>query len=84
MAINLKKLEKPIVADSPAYFAILIGPLRFSMDARPISILPIIFTVNKGPPLSENAQLIGQQVGILLLVCLMGLAFFLDIERLLL
>jgi len=37
----------------------------------------------KGSPVSENAQLMGQQVGIALLVSLMGLAFFLDIERLL-
>ena len=37
----------------------------------------------KGSPVSEHAQLIGQQVGIALLVSLMGLAFFLDIERLL-
>lgn len=37
----------------------------------------------KGSPVSESAQLIGQQVGIAILVSLMGLAFFLDIERLL-
>lgn len=36
----------------------------------------------KGSPLSDNAQLIGQQVGIAILFLLMSLAVFLDIERL--
>ena len=36
----------------------------------------------KGSPVSEQVQAIGQQVGIVLLLSLMGLGFFLDIERL--
>ena len=36
----------------------------------------------KGSPLSEKSQLIGQQIGIALLLSLMGLALFMDIERL--
>ncbi|MGB6309074.1 MAG: site-2 protease family protein, partial [Steroidobacteraceae bacterium] len=35
----------------------------------------------KGTPLSERAQLMGQQVGIALLVVLMSLAFYNDISR---
>lgn len=35
----------------------------------------------KGSPVSMQAQLLGQQVGMAILLCLMGLAFFLDIER---
>jgi len=35
----------------------------------------------KGSPLSERAQLLGQQVGIALLVLLMSLAFYNDISR---
>ena len=35
----------------------------------------------KGKPLSERAQLFGQQVGIALLVVLMSLAFYNDISR---
>jgi regulator of sigma E protease len=35
----------------------------------------------KGTPLSERAQLLGQQVGIALLVVLMSLAFYNDISR---
>ncbi|MCP4993975.1 MAG: RIP metalloprotease RseP, partial [Gammaproteobacteria bacterium] len=37
----------------------------------------------KGSPLSEQAHLWGMKVGIALLVALMGLAFYIDISRLL-
>ena len=37
----------------------------------------------KGSPLSERAQLIGQQVGIFFLLVLMSFAFYNDISRLL-
>jgi regulator of sigma E protease len=36
----------------------------------------------KGSPVSETAQAIGQQVGLAVLLCLMGLAFYNDILRL--
>ena len=36
----------------------------------------------KGSPLSERAQAIGQQVGILALLAIMGLAFYNDLSRL--
>lgn len=36
----------------------------------------------RGQPLSEQAQALGQQVGLVLLLLLMALAFYLDIERL--
>jgi regulator of sigma E protease len=36
----------------------------------------------KGSPVSDKTQAYCQQIGIFLLLCLMGLAFFLDIERL--
>jgi regulator of sigma E protease len=35
----------------------------------------------KGSPLSERAQMIGQQVGILALIAIMGLAFYNDLTR---
>jgi regulator of sigma E protease len=35
----------------------------------------------KGKPLSERTQMLGQQVGIALLVVLMGVALFNDIAR---
>ena len=37
----------------------------------------------KGSPLSEKAQLVGQQVGVVFLVLLMGVAFYNDLTRLL-
>jgi len=36
----------------------------------------------KGSPLSERAQAFGQQIGLTLLVLLMGLAFYNDFARL--
>ncbi len=36
----------------------------------------------KGSPMSERAQMIGQQVGILALIAIMGLAFYNDLTRL--
>jgi regulator of sigma E protease len=38
--------------------------------------------IAKGSPVSERTQIIGQQVGILLLLLLMGFAFYNDIVRL--
>ena len=37
----------------------------------------------KGSPASERAQLLGQKIGIMALILLMGLAFYVDISRLL-
>jgi regulator of sigma E protease len=37
----------------------------------------------KGSPVSEAFEAIGQRVGLAILLCLMGLAFYMDIERLL-
>jgi regulator of sigma E protease len=36
----------------------------------------------KGSPLSDAAQAVGQRVGLIILLMLMGLAFFNDISRL--
>lgn len=76
-----------------SYFLKFIAIVSISLGVLNLMPIPVLdgghllfFIIEgiKGSPLSDNAQLIGQQVGILLLVCLMGLAFFLDIERLLL
>jgi len=37
----------------------------------------------KGSPLSENAQMQGQRIGLMIILALMGLAFYVDIARLL-
>lgn len=46
-------------------------------------ILYSLLELAKGSPLSERAQLVGQQLGILLLLLMMSFAFYNDIERLL-
>jgi regulator of sigma E protease len=46
-------------------------------------LLYYVVELVKGSPLSERAQAVGQQVGLTLLVALMGLAFYNDILRLL-
>ena len=57
------------------------------MNLLPIPILDggqIVFQIIewlKGSPLSERVQAIGQQVGIALLVVLMGVALYNDISR---
>ncbi|MGR9105493.1 MAG: RIP metalloprotease RseP [Gammaproteobacteria bacterium] len=74
-----------------SYFLKFIAIVSISLGVLNLMPIPVLdgghllfFLIEgiKGRPLSEHAQLIGQQVGILLLICLMGLAFFLDIERL--
>ena len=37
----------------------------------------------KGAPLSENTQMQGQRIGLMIILALMGLAFYVDIARLL-
>ena len=41
-----KNSLNPIEADSPAYFAIVTGPLIFLSETFPVRILPNILTVN--------------------------------------
>jgi regulator of sigma E protease len=45
-------------------------------------LLYYLIEIIKGSPLSERAELAGQQIGLLLLALLMGLAFYNDIMRL--
>jgi regulator of sigma E protease len=45
-------------------------------------ILYSVVEAAKGSPLSERAQIVGQQVGILLLLVLMSFAFYNDLSRL--
>ena len=67
-----------------AFISISLGVLNL----MPIPMLDgghlmyFIIEAIKGSPISDHAQAIGQQVGIVILLSLMGLAFFLDIERL--
>jgi regulator of sigma E protease len=68
-------------------FLVLISLSLGFLNLLPIPILDggqIVFQVVewlKGSPLSEQAQVLGQQVGIALLILLMGVALFNDIAR---
>lgn len=66
----------------------------FSVSIGILNLLPVpvldgghllyyLIEAVKGKPLSEHAQAIGQRIGLVLLVGLMGLAFYNDIARLL-
>ncbi len=68
-------------------FLVLISMELGFLNLLPIPVLDggqILFQIIewvKGAPLSERAQIIGQQVGIALLILLMGVAVFNDIAR---
>jgi regulator of sigma E protease len=68
-------------------FLVLISLSLGFLNLLPIPILDggqIVFQLAewlKGSPLSERAQVFGQQVGIALLILLMGVALFNDIAR---
>jgi regulator of sigma E protease len=68
-------------------FLVLISLALGFMNLLPIPILDggqvVLQTIEwiKGSPLSERAQLAGQQVGIMMVVLLMGLALYNDIAR---
>jgi regulator of sigma E protease len=74
-------------ADSFLEFLVLISLSLGFLNMLPIPILDggqIVFQAVewlKGSPLSERAQAFGQQVGIALLILLMGVALFNDIAR---
>jgi regulator of sigma E protease len=68
-------------------FLVLISLSLGFLNLLPVPILDggqIVFQLVewlKGTPLSERTQVLGQQVGIALLVLLMGVALFNDIAR---
>jgi regulator of sigma E protease len=75
-----------------SYFLDLLAIISVSLAV--LNILPVplldgghllyfVIEVIKGSPVSERAQLVGQNIGIIILGCLMTLAFYNDIARLL-
>jgi regulator of sigma E protease len=70
------------------YFLVILSLMLGFMNLLPIPILDggqIVFQVIewlKGSPISERVQVIGQQLGVALLVLLMGVALFNDISQL--
>ncbi len=69
------------------YFLVILSLMLGFMNLLPIPILDggqVVFQVIewvKGSPLSERVQVIGQQLGVALLVLLMGVALFNDISQ---
>ena len=69
-------------------FLAIVSVSLFVLNLLPIPILDggqVVYQVAelvKGSPLSERAQAVGQQVGILLLLVLMSFAFYNDLSRL--
>lgn len=89
--ISIAKYAGESATMGASYFLKFIAIVSISLGVLNLLPIPVLdgghllfFLIEgiKGRPLSDHAQLIGQQLGILLLICLMGLAFFLDIERL--
>jgi regulator of sigma E protease len=75
-----------------AYFLGFLGVVSISLGVLNLLPIPILdgghlmyycIELFKGSPVSESTQALGQQVGILLLVGLMALAFYNDLARLL-
>lgn len=69
------------------YFLVILSLMLGFMNLLPIPILDggqVVFQVIewlKGSPLSERVQVIGQQLGVALLVLLMGVALFNDLSQ---
>lgn len=89
--ISIAKYAGESASMGATYFLKFIAIVSISLGVLNLMPIPVldgghllffIFEAIKGRPLSDQAHLLGQQVGILVLVSLMGLAFFLDIERL--
>lgn len=90
--ISIAKYAGESAALGASYFLKFLAIVSISLGVLNLMPVPMLdgghlffFLIEaiKGSPVSEQVQLIGQQVGIVLLFSLMGLAFFLDIERLL-
>ena len=90
--INIAQFAGESAERGPRYFVdflILISISLGILNLLPIPVLDggqIVYQVAewvKGSPLTDRAQIIGQQVGILALLLLMSFAFYNDIARIL-
>ncbi|HEX7026862.1 MAG TPA: RIP metalloprotease RseP [Gammaproteobacteria bacterium] len=90
--ITIAEYAGKTVSIGLSYFLDLLAIISVSLAV--LNILPIplldgghllyfLVEIVKGSPLSERAQLVGQNIGIIILGCLMTLAFYNDIARLL-
>jgi regulator of sigma E protease len=90
--INIAQYAGASAAIGPTAFLAFLAIVSISLgvlNLLPVPMLDggqIVYTVAealKGGPLSERAQVVGQQVGIFLLLLLMTFAFYNDLSRLL-
>ena len=90
--IGIAEFAGDSVERGPSYFLAFLAIISISLgvlNLLPIPVLDggqIVYQVAelvKGSPLTERAQILGQQIGIVALLLLMSFAFYNDIERIL-
>jgi regulator of sigma E protease len=89
--INIAQYAGLTATEGFTYYLAFLALVSISLavlNLMPVPVLDggqVVFQlaeVAKGAPLSMKAQVLGQKVGIAMLVCLMGFAFYNDISRL--
>jgi regulator of sigma E protease len=90
--ISIAQYAQTSAAMGPAWFLYFLGIISLSLGVMNLLPIPILdggqllyclIELVKGNPLSERAMVAGQYMGMVLLVMLMGLAFYNDILRVL-
>ena len=89
--INIAQYAGVTAIEGPAYFLGFLALISISLAVLNLLPVPILdggqilyqlAELLKGRPLSEEVQMLGQKLGIAVLVALMGLAFYNDLSRL--
>jgi regulator of sigma E protease len=89
--INIAQIAGASVERGWRYFLSILAVISISLGVLNLLPVPVLdggqivyqlVEAVKGGPLTERAQIIGQQVGILALLLLMSFAFYNDIARL--
>jgi regulator of sigma E protease len=89
--INIAQYAGVTAIEGPGYFLGFLALISISLAVLNLLPVPILdggqilyqlVELVKGRPLSEEVQMLGQKLGIAVLVALMGLAFYNDLSRL--
>ena len=90
--INIAQFAGESAERGPSYFLGFLAIISISLGVLNLLPIPVLdggqivyqlVEVVKGSPLTERAQMLGQQIGILALLLLMSFAFYNDIARIL-
>jgi len=90
--ISIAQIAGRSASYGPTYFLKFLALVSISLGVLNLLPVPVLdgghllfFLIEalKGSPLSEEAQMQGQRIGMAILLALMGLAFYVDISRLL-